>query len=191
VLKRLKNLFKGKKPPAKPPGVQVNRQSTLRSDYDRMMEAITFAEAGLTSYAQELLQRDRAEPRKILVVEKGEGLSPRVMEYALELAGRLGSALVILQVVSVPGGLKEPLPLYKQHLLQSQAERSRRAVQEYRRQAEAKGITIQHLVKFGDLKEALTDVHRDIRRIELVIAGREVQPEKLEARLTVPVFHIT
>ncbi len=191
MLRRLKDLLRGRKKREKPAEVEVTRQSTRRADYDRMMEAVTFAEAGLTDYAQEVMRRHSLEPRKILVVEQGLGLTPAVMEYALDLAERLRSALVILNVAPALGAGEEPLPLYKQHLRNSLAERVRQAAQGYRQRAATKGIALQHLVKFSDLKTALTEVNREIRRIELVIASREVKLEKLEAGLSMPVFQIT
>lgn len=191
VFKRLKRLFLGRGKD-KPASAAVTRQSTLPSDVSRMMEAVTFAEAGLTDYAQELVRREKLEPRKILVVEKGTGLTMSIMEYALKLAERLGSSVVLVNVVPVPGAQSQngPLPLYKQHLIRSQEERVRQAALNYRHRADVIGIEFQHLVKFGDLKAALREVKQEIRRIELVIAGREVKPEKLQAHLTVPVFHL-
>ncbi len=190
MVKRLKDLWQARKKGRQPEEVQVKRQADIRSKYDRLTEAMTFAEAGLTDHAQELMRQGKREPRKILVVAHGDGWPQPVLEYALELAERLGSALVMLNVVPVPGSLKEPVPLYKQHLLRTHEESARQAAQVYRQRAEARGIQVQQVVKFGDLKTALEGINREIRRIELVIASREVTKEKLEAGLNVPVFNI-
>jgi hypothetical protein len=93
--------------------------------------------------------------RKILVVGKGESLDPEAIDYAVNLAERLGYDLVAVNVNPT------------------------------------QGINFEHLVKFGDLGQAVADVNRQVKRIEFVITQDGIKETEVNGEINLPVFSIT
>ena len=96
VMKRLKKFLKRRTEPQKPPEVEVKRQHSLQDDYDEAMMAVTFAEAGAPEQAVEVMRQ--YGKRKILVVSQEDAFTEAVMEYATQLAERMGYDLIALNV---------------------------------------------------------------------------------------------
>lgn len=186
VLKRFKKFIKRRKKPHKPPEVEVKRQSSLQDDYDRTMMAISFAEAGAPEHALEVL-RQRGQ-RKILVLGKEDTFSEPVMEYATNLAERLGYDLVALSVGTTSSG--KLLSPYRQHMQDEFHQRAAAAAAVLQQKAAPKNIRCTHVVKFGDVSRAVDEINRECRRIELVITDSQGKREELHARVNLPVFSL-
>ncbi len=186
ALKRLKEFLQRWQRPRKPAEVEVKRQRDLAADYEETMMAISFAEAGAPQEALEVL-RQRGN-RKILVLGQGDTFTEPVMEYATLLAERLGYELIALSVGPIfPGKLLSPFAQYRQEEFRRQAAAAAALLAQ---KAAPKNIRCSHVVKFGDVAAAVEEVHREFRRIELVITDSRVKREELHARLNVPVFSL-
>jgi hypothetical protein len=186
VFKRLQKFLERWQKPHKPSEVEVKRQRHLGADYEDTMMAVTFAEAGAPEQALELLhQRGN---RKILVLGQEDTFTESVMEYATQLAERLGYDLVALSVGNAPSG-KFPSP-FGQHLQEGFQRQAAAAAAVLEQKAAQKNIGCIHVVKFGEVGRAIDEVNREYRRVELVITDSRVKQEELNARVNLPVFNL-
>ncbi len=147
VMKRLKKFLKRSTEPQKPPEVEVKRQHSLQDDYDEAMMAISFAEAGAPEQAVEVMRQ--YGKRKILVVSQEDAFTEAVMEYATQLAERMGYDLIALNVGAATSG--RGLSAYQQHMQEEFQGRAAKAAQVLEQKAAAKNIRLTHVVKFGDV----------------------------------------
>jgi len=185
-LKRLKKFLKRSSEPKKPPEVEVTRQSSLQDDYDQAMMAISFAEAGAPEQAVEVMRQ--YGKRKILVVSQEAAFTEAVMEYATLLAERLGYDLIALNVGAAPS--EKVTSGYQQHMQEEFQGRAVKAAVVLAEKAAARKARLTHVVKFGDVGQAVEAVNREYRRIELMIADSRTQKDELPARVNLPVFNL-
>ncbi|RJR40731.1 MAG: universal stress protein [Deltaproteobacteria bacterium] len=130
-------------------------------------------------------------PRKILVVGKGETPDVEVMDYAVNLAERLGYDLIALSVNTALGQKGRLFTPYKYHLRKKFAQRARDAGEALRKKAALKGVGLEQVVKCGDLRSAVAEVHRQSKRIEFVITQDGIKEKEVNGDLNIPVFSIT
>ncbi len=170
--------------------VEVTKQGSLTRNYDRVMEAITFAEAGAPEVAQEIMRQGAADHRKILVVGREDAFPEHVMDYAINLAQRLGYDLVALNLTArfaADGGFSP----YRNHLREEFSQRAAQAARSFRQRAASQGVRLDAVVKFGSLSQALNELHRQIKRIEMVVTPHEDNPEAGAPEMGLPVFSIS
>jgi hypothetical protein len=129
--------------------------------------------------------------RKILVVGQGGALDPEVMDYAVNLAERLGYDLIALSVHTMLGQKGRFFAPYKYHLWEKFARRVRDAGEALQKKAALRGVRLEQVVKFGDLKSAVAEVHRRSKRIEFVITQNGIKEKEVNGDLNIPVFSIT
>jgi hypothetical protein len=186
VMKRLKKFLKRRTEPQKPPEVEVKRQHSLQDDYDEAMMAVTFAEAGAPEQAVVVMRQ--YGKRKILVVSQEDAFTEAVMEYATQLAERMGYDLIALNVGTATSD--KGLSAYQQHMQEEFQGRAAKAVEVLEQKAAAKNIRLTHVVKFGEVANAVAAMNREYRRIEMLITDSRTQKEELPARLNLPVFSL-
>jgi nucleotide-binding universal stress UspA family protein len=185
VLNRIKKLLERRTQPQKPPEVEVKRQGSLQDDYNQAMMAISFAQAGAPEQAREVMrQRGR---RKILVVTPGDAFTEPVMEYATSLAERMGYELIALNVGTMAS---DQASAYQQHLQEEFQRRAAANLAVLQDKAAARNIAVTHVVKFGDVGQAVADMNREYRRVELMITDSRAQEEEVTARVNLPVFSL-
>ena len=149
VMKRLKKFLKRRTEPQKPPEVEVKRQHSLQDDYDEAMMAVTFAEAGAPEQAVEVMRQ--YGKRKILVVSQEDAFTEAVMEYATQLAERMGYDLIALNVGAATSD--KGLSAYQQHMQEEFQGRAAQAARVLEQKAAARNIRLTHVVKFGEVAE--------------------------------------
>ena len=133
---------------------------------------------------------ERNENRKILVVGREADFSEAVMDYAVNLAERLGYDLIALNVgqeAASAGMLQSPYRRYLQEKFKKQAKAAARLLEPKVRE---KGLAFEHLVRFGDLSQAVEALNHEKRRIEFVINASELSEAEMAAGVTLPVFTI-
>jgi len=83
--------------------------SRAGSKMEKYQEAITFAEAGESEYAMETMaeQREEQEPTKLLVMGRESTFSKEIIDYALEMAQRVGNPTQLWKTYAVLGELCE------------------------------------------------------------------------------------
>jgi hypothetical protein len=126
----------------------------------------------------------REEHRKILVVGLRDTFGDGVMDCALNLAERLGCEVLALNVSPELGGIRSP---YKREEFRQRAAAAAAPLGE---KVASRGLKFQHLVRFGEVGQAIEDLNREIKRIDFVITGPEVNEYEVTAEVTLPVFAI-
>ncbi len=117
------------------------------------------------------------ERQNILVVGTGAHFSQDIMTYALHLAERLDYALIVLSV--------GPAPDEKDF-----ERKARAAAKEFKQKADLHGIHCEHVMKFGDLEAAIKDLNHQIKRIEFMVAGSEVNKDEITRAASIPLFRV-
>jgi hypothetical protein len=130
-------------------------------------------------------------PRKILVVGRGDTLDEEAIDYAVNLAERLGYDLIGLNVNPTLGQKSRFFSPYKYHLREKFAQRAKTVGEDIKRKLAQKGIGFEQVVKFGDLGKAVAEVNRQTKRIEFVITQAGVEEAEVNGVITLPVFSIS
>ena len=125
------------------------------------------------------------------MVGQGETLDAEVMDYAVNLAERLGYDLIALSVNPALGQKGRFFSPYRQHLREKFTQRALAAGEALKRKLALKGINFEQVVKFGDLGQAVADVNRQIKRIEFVITQAGIKEEEVTGEMSLPVFSIS
>lgn len=151
-----------------PRGVRVQRRPAGER-LDCMSEALAWAEAGEQARAVEVMQRETLGHRRVLVVSRGVALAPRLAEFALGLAGRLGAAAVFLNVL--------PPARSRNRADQGRQEQARQAAlanaRSWLERAGEMGVPAAHLVRFGDPAAAAAEACAELGRVEIVLSEPE------------------
>lgn len=130
------------------------------------------------------------ENRKILVVGRESGFGEAVLDYAMNLAERLGYDLILMNVGPGEAGggvFHSPYRRYLQEKFKRQAKSSAGLIEPKVRR---KGLSLEHLVRFGDLGQAVETLNHEKRRIEFVINASEMSEAEMAGGVTLPVFTI-
>lgn len=163
-----------------------NRQAkTLRERFERHSEAITFAEAGLKDYAQELMRAEKAERAKVLVLGHEDTFSRPVVDYAVGFAERMGYEIIALNAHALRTETPLPEP-YCTMFREEFSSKCEKGVDAFRQACEKKGIRFTHVVEFREIDQCIKEVCERMRRVEFVITGPESCPE--EGKAAIPVF---
>jgi hypothetical protein len=145
---------------------------------------------GRVSEGQEMSAKPEVS-RKILVVSQGETLDMEVMDYAVNLAERLGYDLIALCVNPALGQKGKFFSPYRQHLREKFSQRALAGGEALKRKLALKDISFEQVVKFGALGQAVAEVNRKIKRIEFVITPAGVKEEEVTGEIALPVFSIS
>ena len=141
----------------------------LTETVDRHAEAVTYAEAGLAEEAVQALERGQDEPSKILVVGRGHGFSPALVDYAVGLAGRLGYEIMAVSSRHIPNDFLSVVAPFRDKMRQDFTEKAEEAGLRFGARAEESGIKFSHVVKFGEGTEILKELHREFNKLEYVV----------------------
>jgi hypothetical protein len=130
------------------------------------------------------------ENRKILIVSREARFSESVVNYAVNLAERLGYDLIALNVG--PGwGSKGFLHSPYSHFLGEKFKmQSRKAAAQLERRLRARGLGFEHLVRFGEVGTAVEALNHEKRRIEFVLNASEMSEAEMMGGVSLPVFTI-
>jgi succinate dehydrogenase hydrophobic anchor subunit len=162
------------------------------------MAAQVKGQATLTSAGAGTLGSDQGEARpegevrrKLLVVAKDYTFTTGVMEYATNLAERLGYDLIAMNLnpaLEAEGRFFSP---YQRHLRAKFAHRARSAWEMIQPEVARRGIQGEHVVKFEAVPQAVSELNREIKRLDFVITDVDIQDEEIAGGIPLPVFSIT
>lgn len=120
----------------------------------------------------------------ILVVTRNGHLTESVMEYSLNVAGRLNHRLLVAYVNTMP-------------FLCEGGSRSRRFalavndnVNTLKERCQKRGITVSHIRESGKISKVVSRLCRIVKKIEFIIVDDGVSVEKVVSRSPVPVFNV-
>lgn len=157
-----------------------------KSLFDELMEAVSFAEAGETETAQriaiELFHSDASQKGRIVALSRAAGFSRRMIEKSLGVAERLDYGLVAL---SVPPA-KRPVTLPRGGKSHEWC-----TADDFRAEAEKRGVPFVHAVHLGDPEEIAAWVCRRVHRIALLLIEPDQLPEARFSSVSIPIFSVT
>lgn len=167
------------------------RESEKRAAQVKGQSALASAGAGTLDSQQEGARPDREVRRKLLVVAKDYTFTTGVMEYATNLAERLGYDLIAMNLnpaLEAEGGFFSP---YQRLLRAKFAQRARSSWEMIQPEVARRGIQGEHVVKFEGVPQAVSELNQEIKRLDFVITDVEIQEEEIAGGIPLPVFSIT
>jgi hypothetical protein len=129
--------------------------------------------------------------RKILVVGKGPVFSGGVMDYAANLAERLGYDIIALSLNPALDQKVKFFSPYSQRLRSRFTQRAGAAWDAVAPGLKSQGINCEHMVKFADVAGAVKTLNHEIKRIDFVITDAGIADEEITGEIPLPVFSIT
>ncbi len=158
--------------------------------FETVHQAVTYAEADVPEEAVRILDQHR-EPALLLVLGRGHGFSQMLKDYAVDLAGRLGYAIVAVNNKYIPQDFLPLVSQYRQKLREDFSRLANESAREFQRQCEEAGIRFRHLVKFGEATDVLRELHREFKTLDYVVSepSEEVRSEP-GASPAIPVFSL-
>jgi hypothetical protein len=130
------------------------RLKNLDKAKDDIMEAVTFAEAGVQEYSKTLVEEAAIVDEKILVVGDGE-FSPALKKYSIDMAERLGYSIFAINVIPIKNELFNLFSENKQSELMGDSERF---ASEFRDDAVSRGITFSNQVMLGNTDASIKKI---------------------------------
>lgn len=121
----------------------------------------------------------------ILVLTRNGHLTEKVMQYSLNVAGRLNHQLLVAYVNTMP-------------FIKDGGFRSRRfavAVENnastLRGESQARGVSVAHIKESGKISKVVSRLCRIVKKIEFIIVDEGVSVEEVVSRAPVPVFNVS
>jgi hypothetical protein len=146
---------------------------------EESMVAAAFAEAGEHEYASRLLTAGKTSHKKVLLSTDCPVVTGKVLDHALHLCKRLGSALEVYQII--PG---EELTDSSQEVLESGSKR----LQSLQARLAALGISYKYAIKESSLEEelqALARMRRDILTVIVPLCrGKTADSEQFKSTMS-------
>lgn len=142
----------------------LRRAKSVQDRLADYSEAVALAEAGEQMLAADLVAPTSTGRRRILVIGHGCSFSPRLREYALSVAERMGSDLLLLSI-----GMKTGDATWRESFTQLSAQ----AASTWHESAARMGLHIAHKVRFGGIEEAVSELVRACGRIEFILSEPE------------------
>lgn len=130
------------------------------------------------------------ENRKILIVSREPRFSESVVNYAVNLAERLGYDLIALNVgpeCPTKGLLKSTFSYLQGESFKNKAIKAAARIEG---RLKANGLGFEHLVRFGEVGEAVEALNHAKKRIEFVLNASEISEAEMMGGVSLPVFTI-
>jgi len=152
-----------------------NRTKKTKEKFSEYQDAIAFTETNTQEDAVNLLEETQNladAPPKLLVVGQGNSFTSDVVDYAIDMAKRLGYSIVALNAVPIGDDL--PVKSIERKRLRDEFKQEcEKAAASFKQKATEAGIEFSHVVKFLDKDDALEEIKREIPSIEFVISASE------------------
>lgn len=129
--------------------------------------------------------------RKILMVAKESAFTPAVMDYAVNLAQRLGYDLIGMNLNPALEQTGKFFSPYNLHQRGKFTQRARASWETVRSGLAQQGINSEHVVKFTEVAEAVKDLNHQVKRIDFVITDVGIKSEEITGEIPLPVFSIS
>jgi len=153
------------------------------------IKPFTLVETG--PHRQDVGSRPPEVKRKILVVAKDHAFSSGVLDYAANLASRLGYDLLALNVnpdLEMGGKVFSP---FNRHMREKFRRQARVSLEAVRPLLAGQGIGCEQVVKFEGVAKAVMDLSHLIKRIDFVITDAGIADEEITGEIPLPVFSIS
>jgi len=150
---------------------------------DQYQEAITFAEAGESEYARELLQvqPESNKTEKLLVVGQEGTFSREMIDYALDMAKRMSYEIVALNTAPFSCDTFKLFSSSRDQLCTDFQELATKNADIFQKEAAREGISFSHMIKFSEIDEAIESVCKELGQVAFVVA--ESQEQQADSRI--------
>ena len=150
---------------------------------DQYQEAITFAEAGESEHAREVLQvqPESTETAKLLVVGQEGTFSREMIDYALDMAKRMSYEIVALNTAPFSCGTIQLFSSSRDQLCSDFQELSTKNADIFQKEAAREGISFSHVIKFSEIDEAIDSVCKELGEVAFVVS--ESQEQQADSRI--------
>jgi len=139
----------------------------------------------MESHSKENNIQDR---RKILVTGEKDIFAESVMDYAIQVAGRLDYDILALNIV--PEGNENSFSTGYTGQNEAFIKSEIYSGSVFKIKAASKAIGFDYLVRSGRSGEAVEKLIHEVKRIEFVLTGSDEIKEKIAAEVTLPVFSV-
>jgi len=142
---------------------------------DRYQEAITFAEAGQMSHAQQMVheKENQQSPGKLLVIGRESIFNKEVIDYALDMAQRLSYEILALNTAPLTCETFNLLPAERSRVCQEFKTLTEKNIKHFQQEAQKREIPFEHVIKFSEKEQALAEITREFGNIEFVVSDTE------------------
>jgi len=154
--------------------MQINRNSDFRKSQDTLSADSLLADNDLFS----------SPTQRILVVTRSSHMSEAVMNYATNVADRLGYSILALYVNSLPffrdgGG--------RGHRFGTAVEKN---AQQFAERAKAKNVGFSRIIETGKVGPVVQRLCQAARRIEFIVIDQNLRSKDVSSKSPVPVFSV-
>lgn len=166
-------------------GSKKNKEVIVKKIKEKSIDPGAMAAASPSAAAKAINQM--MAPTKVLMVQDGEYM-PQVTDYALKMAGRLGSEIIALDVTEKPLQFSGER---KARETERFMELAKKNAEDFTVRAKGQGIKVQHIMDIGDPEEIMAKVSADDAGIRYVLSKPEegtLGAEQQQAH--VPVFDV-
>ena len=161
------------------------KQKVLRvsGKVDQYQEAITFAEAGESEHAREVLQvqPESQEIHKLLVVGQEGTFAQEMIDYALDMAKRMSYEIVALNTAPFSCDTFKLFSSSRDQLCVDFQELSTKNAAIFQQEAAREGISFSHVIKFSEIDEAIESVCKEYGDVAFVVS--ESQEQQADSRI--------
>ena len=150
---------------------------------DQYQEAITFAEAGESDHAREVLQMqpESKETEKLLVVGQEGTFSREMIDYALDMAKRMSYEIVALNTAPFSCDTFKLFSSSRDQLCTDFQELATKNADVFQKEAAREGISFSHMIKFSEIDEAIESVCKELGQVAFVVS--ESQEQQADSRI--------
>jgi hypothetical protein len=151
---------------------------------DQYQEAITYAQAGQQTQLQAVFgpaEHAADTSGRLLVMGRESSFSPKIVDYALEMAQRMSYEILALSTAPLSCDTFRLFSASQNKLCEQFESLARENVTEFQRAAQKTGIHFTHLIRFSEPDQALEEVQQEYADIEFVIS--DVQPSEAVDRI--------
>ena len=159
---------------------KLNRAS---NSMDKYQEAITFAQAGESEHAMEIMDHQREEDTtlKLLVMGRESFFSKEIIDYALEMAQRMSYEIIALNTAPLSCETFKLLSSSRNQVCEEFKSMSEINADLFQKAAAEKGIPFDHIVMFSEPEAALESITREYGNIAFVVS--ESVEDRSESRI--------
>ncbi len=149
----------------------------LSGKMDQYQEAITFAEAGESEHARQLLQEqpESKETAKLIVVGQEGTFSREMIDYALDMAKRMSYEIVALNTAPFSCDTFKLFSSSRDQLCMDFKELATKNADIFQKEAARERISFSHVVKFSEIDEAIESVCKEFGEVAFVVAESQEQ----------------
>jgi len=152
-----------------------SRVQKITGRIDRYQEAITFAEAGQTNHAHQVVREkeSRQSAGKLLVVGRESNFNKEVIDYALDMAQRLSYEILALNTAPLSCETFSLLPTERSKVCREFRTLTEKNIRLFQQEAQKRAIPFKHVIKFSEKDQALAEITREFSDIEFVVSDTE------------------